>query len=75
MALPVPVLFLAKRELVRVPFLGRFIASMGMVFVDRADRRRTTRTVAAMRGNRAVSHPARRLPPTAPCGAERDPRR
>jgi 1-acyl-sn-glycerol-3-phosphate acyltransferase len=45
-ALPVPVLFLAKRELARVPFLGRFISAMGMVFVDRADRREAVRTVS-----------------------------
>jgi len=44
-ALRRPVLFLAKRELGQVPFLGRFIASMGMVFVDRAERRQTARTV------------------------------
>jgi 1-acyl-sn-glycerol-3-phosphate acyltransferase len=44
-ALPVPVLFLAKRELARTPFLGRFIESMGMVFVDRADRKESARTV------------------------------
>lgn len=40
-----PVLFIAKRELARIPFLGRFIDRMGMVFVDRTDRRETTRTV------------------------------
>lgn len=45
-ALPVPVLFLAKRELARIPLLGRFIESMGMVFVDRADRRESVRTVS-----------------------------
>jgi 1-acyl-sn-glycerol-3-phosphate acyltransferase len=44
-ALPTPVLFLAKRELARVPFMGRYIEKMGMVFVDRADRRQAVRTV------------------------------
>jgi len=44
-ALPLPVLFLAKRELARVPFLGRYIERMGMVFVDRADRRQAVETV------------------------------
>src|SRR5262245_37684963 len=44
-ALPGPVLFLAKRELARVPFMGRYIEKMGMVFVDRADRRQAVRTV------------------------------
>ena len=44
-ALPMPVLFLAKRELERVPLLGRYIGKMGMVFVDRADRLDAVRTV------------------------------
>lgn len=44
-ALPVPVLFLAKRELARVPFLGRYIERMGMLFVDRANRREAVRTM------------------------------
>jgi 1-acyl-sn-glycerol-3-phosphate acyltransferase len=44
-ALPRPVLFLAKRELARIPFLGRYIEKMGMVFVDRGERRETARTV------------------------------
>jgi 1-acyl-sn-glycerol-3-phosphate acyltransferase len=44
-ALPVPVLFLAKRELARVPFLGSYIERMGMVFVDRTDRRQAVDTV------------------------------
>ncbi|HEY7215455.1 MAG TPA: lysophospholipid acyltransferase family protein [Thermoanaerobaculia bacterium] len=44
-ALPMPVLFLAKRELARIPFMGRYIEKMGMVFVDRADRRQAARTV------------------------------
>jgi 1-acyl-sn-glycerol-3-phosphate acyltransferase len=43
--LPVPVLFLAKRELARVPFLGRYIEKMGMLFVDRANRREAMRTM------------------------------
>jgi 1-acyl-sn-glycerol-3-phosphate acyltransferase len=45
MALPMPVLFLAKQELARVPFVGRYLASMGMVFVDRAHRQQMGRTV------------------------------
>jgi 1-acyl-sn-glycerol-3-phosphate acyltransferase len=44
-ALPRPVLFLAKRELARIPFLGSYIGRMGMVFVDRSERRETARTV------------------------------
>lgn len=36
-ALPVPLRFLAKAELRRVPLVGLFISTMGMVFVDRGD--------------------------------------
>jgi 1-acyl-sn-glycerol-3-phosphate acyltransferase len=37
-ALPVPLHFIVKRELGRVPFLGWYIAAMGMIFVDRGAR-------------------------------------
>jgi len=46
-ALPVPVLFVAKQELGRVPFLGWFMKGMGMVLVDRADRKGAVRSVGA----------------------------
>ncbi len=46
-ALPRPVLFVAKRELARVPFLGRYIAAMGMVFIDRSHRQDSARSVGA----------------------------
>ena len=38
-ALPAPLRFVVKAELRAVPFLGWYIAAMGMVFVDRAGRR------------------------------------
>lgn len=38
LAVPVNLRFLVKRELRRVPFLGWYVAAMGMVFVDRGDR-------------------------------------
>ena len=44
-ALPMPLLFLAKRELARIPFLGSYMEAMGMVYVDRAARKESTRTV------------------------------
>jgi len=47
-ALPVPLLFVAKRELGRVPFLGWFMKGMGMVLIDRDDRKDAVRSVAAV---------------------------
>jgi 1-acyl-sn-glycerol-3-phosphate acyltransferase len=47
-ALPVPVLFLAKRELGRVPFLGWYMEAMGMVLVERGDRQDAVRSVEAV---------------------------
>lgn len=44
-AIPGPLRFLAKRELARVPFLGRYIEAMGMVFVDRGETRKAVATV------------------------------
>lgn len=38
-AVPVPLRFLLKREMARVPFVGGYARAMGMVFIDRADRR------------------------------------
>ena len=49
-ALPVPVLFVAKRELGRVPFLGWFMKAMGMVLVDRGDRKEAVRGIEAAAG-------------------------
>ena len=61
-AVPGPLHFLAKKELSRVPFLGWYIEAMGMVFVDRGDRRRASRSVEQARqliaaGSRLVSFP------------------
>jgi 1-acyl-sn-glycerol-3-phosphate acyltransferase len=44
--LPLPIHFLAKRELAAVPFLGWYIGAMGMVFVDRRDARQGRDTVS-----------------------------
>ena len=46
-ALPVPLHFLAKRELARVPFLGGYIRAMGMVFVEREALRAARQSVGA----------------------------
>ncbi len=61
-ALPVPLRYLAKRELGAVPFLGAYIRAMGMVFVDRGAPRAASRSVgtaAALlaRGAHVVSFP------------------
>jgi 1-acyl-sn-glycerol-3-phosphate acyltransferase len=44
-ALPLPLGFLAKRELATVPFLGRYLRATGMVLVERGDPRRAGATV------------------------------
>ena len=49
-ALPLPVLFVAKQELARVPFMGRYIAAMGMVFIDRSHRQQSARSVGNATG-------------------------
>lgn len=46
-AVPVPLHFVAKQELARVPFLGWYMAAMGMVFVDRSARRKALASVSA----------------------------
>jgi len=57
-SVPVPLRFLAKQELARVPFLGAYIRAMGMVFVDRRDARRAKasvdRVAASLRGGAAI---------------------
>jgi 1-acyl-sn-glycerol-3-phosphate acyltransferase len=47
-ALPVPLLFVGKRELARVPFLGWYMAATGMVFVDRGRGIGAARSVAGV---------------------------
>jgi len=44
-ALPAPLRFVVKAELRSVPFLGWYIAAMGMVFVDRAGQRKAVRSM------------------------------
>ncbi len=41
-ATPVPLHFLLKQEMTRVPLVGRYARAMGMVFIDRSDRRAAT---------------------------------
>lgn len=41
-ALPVPLRFLLKQELARVPFLGWYARAMGMIFIERAAGRAAT---------------------------------
>jgi 1-acyl-sn-glycerol-3-phosphate acyltransferase len=46
-ALPVPLAFILKKELRRLPLVGWYAAAMGMIFVDRADRRGALESVDA----------------------------
>jgi 1-acyl-sn-glycerol-3-phosphate acyltransferase len=62
MALPVPLRFLAKRELAGVPLLGAYIRAMGMVFIDRDNARRARASIdhavgVLARGGHLVSFP------------------
>lgn len=47
--LPVPLLFILKEELRRVPFLGAYVAAMGMIFIPRGERRRSLENLALCR--------------------------
>ena len=72
-AVPAPLHFLAKQELARVPFLGWYIAAMGMVFVDRGDRRRAVASVERASellaaGGSLVSFPEGSRAAPDPCG-------
>src|SRR3546814_11073406 len=40
-AAPVPLHFLLKQEMTKVPFVGWYAKAMGMVFIDRSNRRRS----------------------------------
>jgi 1-acyl-sn-glycerol-3-phosphate acyltransferase len=44
-SLPIPVLFIAKQELKGIPLLKHYAETMGMVFVNRSDRRDSMRSV------------------------------
>ncbi len=41
-AVPAPLRFLLKHEMTRVPLVGRYATAMGMVFIDRSNRRAAT---------------------------------
>lgn len=57
-ALPVPVRFVLKQELARVPFVGWYARAMGMVFLERASARSSARRLRAavdtLRGGASV---------------------
>ena len=44
-AIPVPLRFVMKRELLAVPFIGQYARAMGMVFIDRDQARRAARSL------------------------------
>lgn len=47
--LPVPLVFVLKEELYRVPFLGWYAEAMGMIFVRRGDRAQSLRSLRGAR--------------------------
>jgi 1-acyl-sn-glycerol-3-phosphate acyltransferase len=57
-ALPVPVRFVLKQELAKVPFVGWYARAMGMVFIERASARSSARrlheAVDVVRGGASV---------------------
>lgn len=57
-AVPVPLRFLLKQEMARVPFVGWYAKAMGMVFIDRGNRRAATallrQTAQTLRGGASV---------------------
>ncbi len=55
-ALPVPLLFVVKEELRRVPFLGWYMAAMGMIFIPREQRRRSLENLELCRQRIAEGH-------------------
>jgi 1-acyl-sn-glycerol-3-phosphate acyltransferase len=55
-ALPVPLHFVAKRELAAVPLLGWYIRAMGMVFVERRDPRAARVSVERVKALLAAGH-------------------
>lgn len=56
MALPMPVHFIVKQELARVPFLGWYVRAMGMVFVHRTRLRAGFRQLKAAHQLLAQGH-------------------
>ena len=54
--LPVPLLFVLKRELSRVPFLGWYVTAMGMILVDRNRRRRSLEALEECRQRLSSGH-------------------
>lgn len=48
-ALPVPLVFILKEELGKVPFLGWYVRAMGMILVPREERRRSLESLAVCR--------------------------
>ena len=55
-ALPVPLLFIVKEELRRVPLLGAYMRAMGMIFIRRADRRGSLHALEQCRDRLASGH-------------------
>ena len=55
-AVPVPLRFVMKSEMGRVPFLGSYARAMGMVFIERDSRRAGSKMLRAALGDAVVDH-------------------
>ncbi len=55
-ALPVPLLFILKEELRKVPFLGWYVTAMGMIFVPRKKRRQSLENLRQCRERIAAGY-------------------
>ena len=60
--LPVPLFFIAKKELKKVPFMGQYMQAVGMVFIDRSNREKAFESIRQagteiQKGKNVVSFP------------------
>ncbi len=60
--LPVPLFFIAKKELKKVPFMGWYMQAVGMIFIDRSNREKAFSSILQagaeiQRGKNVVSFP------------------
>ncbi|MDZ4823265.1 MAG: lysophospholipid acyltransferase family protein [Flavobacteriales bacterium] len=61
-ASPVPLFFIAKKELKKIPFMGWYMIAMGMIFIDRKNKESAMRSMKAAgekirKGKNVISFP------------------